>query len=121
MDNKETNEKVYQLLSKLGVEDKNIVWRALTPETRNYISNKSLDHAYEDELKRVRFNFHGEYDTLWSLRDYRGFLSETPQHYSVLNKIATELYEIATEVDDMDHKVELQDLADALNFFIGDM
>lgn len=117
---KERKEELYKLLQKLDLGDRTNIVSFLSPETRDFLDKRSLDETYEHELKRVDFKFHDEYDCLWDLRDYRGFLDESPQHYNVLGRIVSQMYEISFEMDEGELKQELSDLALTLNFFTGD-
>ena len=80
-----------------------------------------MDENNEQDLKRITFKFYDEYDSLWDLREVRGFLADSAQSYSVLSRIAINMHEITMEMDEGELKQELSDLASSINFFLGDL
>lgn len=118
MDEKEL---IYDLLQRLTRSQFSVIWQGLNPDVRSYVLKRGSDEANEEDLKRITFKFYDEYDSLWDLREVRGFLADSAQAYSVLSRIAINMHEITMEMDEGELKQELSDLASSLNFFIGDM
>lgn len=125
MDNKfkkmDEKELIYDLLQKLSRSQFSVIWQGLNPDVRSYVLKRGSDEVNEEDLKRITFKFYDEYDSLWDLRDVRGFLADSAQAYSVLSRIAINMHEITMEMDEGELKQELSDLASSLSFFIGDM
>jgi hypothetical protein len=124
MENKfeKMNEKelIYDLLQRLSRSEFSVILAGLNTDIRSYVLKRGMDEANEEDLKRITFKFHDEYESLWDLREFRGFLEDSAQSYSVLSRIATNMHEITMDMDEGELKQELADLATSLSFFIGD-
>lgn len=118
MDEKEL---IYDLLQRLSRSEFSIIWEGLNQDVKSYVRRRRIDEINQEDLKRITFKFYDEYDSLWDLREVRGFLADSAQAYSVLSRIAINMHEITMEMDEGDLKQELSDLATSLNFFIGDL